>query len=82
MTAEERMAYFQGERKRVPAFREQKKEKNYDKIFLKVKFSIAVVVFVVFLSMDYTGYRIKGIGSEQIITEVTKDFTFLKELNL
>ena len=81
MTAEERLAYFQGERKRVPAYQEQK-NKNYHKILFKIKFFLAVVLFVLFLSMDYTGYKIKGIGSEQIINEITKDFTFLHNLNL
>lgn len=82
MTAEERLAYFQGEKRRTPVYREQKKEKKFDKILLRFKFFIAVLLFVVFLSLDYTGYEIKGIGSEQIIKEVTKDFSFLKEWNL
>lgn len=82
MTAEERMAYFQGERKRTPAFKSEKKEKNFDRIFFKIRFFIAVVLFVVFLSLDYTDYEYKGISSERIMEEVTRDFEFIKELNL
>lgn len=82
MTAEERLAYFQGEKKRTPAYSMVKKEKNFDKILLKIKFLTAILLFIVFLSLDYTGYKIKGIGSEEILNEVTKDFDFLKELNL
>ena len=82
MTAEERLAYFQGEKRRTPAYREQKKEKNHDKIFLKIKFMIAVILFVLFLSMDYTGYKIHGIGSEKMIEMVGQDFKFLQDLNL
>ena len=82
MTAEERLAYFQGEKRRTPVYREQKKEKNFHKILLRFKFFIAVLLFVVFLSLDYTGYEVKGIGSERIIEEVTKDFSFLKDWNL
>ena len=68
MTAEERMAYFQGEKQR------NQKEKNYNLIFLKLRFFCAVVLFVLFLSLDYTGYEIQGIGSESIISEVITDF--------
>ena len=82
MTAEERLAYFQGERKRTPAFREQKKEKSYDKVFFKIKFFIALVLFVLFLSMDYTGYDIKGIGSGEIIEMVSNDLSFFADFNL
>ena len=82
MTAEERLAYFQGEKKRTPVYREEKKERNFDKIIFKFKFFVAVLLFVVFLSLDYTGYDIKGIDSERIIQEVTKDFKFLNEWNL
>ncbi len=74
MTAEERMAYFQGGKRRSPVYQTGKNEKNIDVILFKVKFFIAVILFIIFLSLDYTGYKIKGIGSEEIIQEVTKDF--------
>ena len=41
---------------------------------IRDRFIIAVLLFIVFLSLDYTGYKIKGIGSEDIIKEVTTDF--------
>ena len=78
MTAEERMAYFQGEKRRSSYYQNAPKENHTDVIFLKLKFFIAVVLFVIFLSMDYTGYKIEGIGSEEIIQEVTKNFVFPK----
>ena len=34
---------------------------------------IALVIFVVFLSLDYTGYKIHGIGSQEIIQQVITD---------
>lgn len=78
MTAEERMAYFQGEKRRTSSYQNVSKEKNTNVIFLKLKFFIAVVLFIIFLSLDYTGYKIEGIGSEEILQEVTKDFEFPK----
>ena len=80
MTAEERLAYFQGEKRRNPVYQTGKKEKNIDVVLLKVKFFIAVILFIIFLSLDYTGYKIKGVGSEEIIQEVTKDFELSKEV--
>lgn len=74
MTAEERLAYFQGEKRRTANVQNSRKETNLDVIFLKIKFFIAVALFVAFLSLDYTGYRIKGIGSEKIVQEVITDF--------
>ena len=82
MTAEERLAYFQGEKRRSVNYPEQKRERNFDKLIFKLKFIVAIILLVGFLSMDYIGYQVKGIDSEKIINEVTKDFTFLKELNL
>lgn len=73
MTAEERMAYFQGEKRRTTDYHAQKKENNKDLLFLKIKFFIAVVLFIVFLSLDYTGYKINGVGSEEIIKMVTEN---------
>ena len=78
MTAEERMAYFQGEKSRSTSYGTGKKEKNSAAIWFKVKFFAAVVLFIAFLSMDYTGYEIKGIGSEYIIQEVITDFDLAK----
>ena len=78
MTAEERMAYFQGEKRRSNVYNARPKEKNWDLIFLKIKFFIAVTLFIMFLSIDYAGYKIHGIGSEEIIQEVTKDFELPK----
>ena len=37
-------------------------------------FFIAVILFVVFLSLDYTGYKIQGVGSSEIIHGVITDF--------
>lgn len=74
MTAEERMAYFQGEKRRNTVYNVKTKEKHWDLIFMKMKFFIAVALFILFLSLDYTGYKIHGIGSEEIIQEVTSDF--------
>jgi hypothetical protein len=37
-----------------------------------------MVLFICFLSLDYTGYEIKGIGSERIIQEVIMDFDLVK----
>ncbi len=74
MTAEERLAYFQGEKRRNTSYQNIKNEKNIDRFFLKIRFLIAVVLFVGFLSLDYTGYQIKGIGSEKIIYEIVTDF--------
>lgn len=74
MTAEERMAYFQGEKRRNAAILEQKQEKNRDLFFFKFRFMIALILFILFLSLDYTGYEIQGIGSREIIQEVEKDF--------
>ena len=74
MTAEERMAYFQGEKRRSNIYQENRSERNPEKLFLKIRFFIAVILFVLFLSLDYTGYKIQGIGSERIIHEVITDF--------
>ena len=82
MTAEERMAYFQGEKRRSTVYHVKTKEKNWDLIFLKIKFFIAVTLFIIFLSLDYTGYKIHGIGSTEIIQEVTKDFQIEDILSL
>ena len=82
MTAEERLAYFQGEKRRNTSYDSGKSEKNMDIILFKIKFVIAVGIFVVFLSLDYTEYKIKGIGSEEIIDMVVTDFdtTYIKKL--
>lgn len=74
MTAEERLAYFQGEKRRSTVYQEGKNERNVDMIFVKIKFFISVILFITFLSLDYTGYKIQGIGSERIIQEVITDF--------
>lgn len=73
MTAEERLAYFQGDKRRNNIYRMNKNERNPEMIFLKIRFFVAVILFVGFLSLDYTGYKIKDIGSEEIIHEVTRD---------
>ena len=78
MTAEERMAYFQGEKRRQSIYQTPVQEKNTGVIFFKIKFFAAVVLFVVFLSLDYTGYQIKGIGSKEIVKEVTTDLDISK----
>ena len=80
MTAEERMAYFQGEKRRNSTYQSGKNETIPELTFLKIKFFIAVILFILFLSLDYTGYKVHGIGSEEIIQQVTTDFEFLQEL--
>ena len=84
MTAEERMAYFQGEKRREGFNGNGMKEKNFSHILSKLKFMAAVLLFVAFLSLDYTGYEIEGIGSERILREVISDFdlSILKQLDL
>lgn len=74
MTAEERLAYFQGEKRRSTVHETGKSEKKIDIILFKVKFFIAVIFFVAFLTLDYTGYEIYGITSERIVQEVCSDF--------
>lgn len=74
MTAEERMAYFQGTKRRSNPYPVKQSGKNRELIFLKIRFFIAVCIFVLFLSLDYTGYKIQGIGASEVIREVTKDF--------
>ena len=78
MTAEERMAYFQGEKDRSTSYQMKKNEKNGTAIFLKLRFMIALIIFVMFLSMDYTGYKIQGIGSQEIVQQVVTDMDFSK----
>lgn len=78
MTAEERMAYFQGEKRRSNIYGNVKNEKNPAAIWFKIKFFIAVLLFIAFLSLDYTGYEIEGVGSERIIQEVISDFDLSK----
>ena len=39
---------------------------------------IALIIFVVFLSLDYTGYKIQGIGSQEIVQQVVTDMEFSK----
>lgn len=82
MTAEERMAYFQGEKRRNTVYQTGRKERNPELLFMKIKFFIAVMLFIVFLSLDYTGYKIKGIGSEEIVRSVTEDISLLETWNL
>lgn len=73
MTAEERMAYFQGEKRRNSPVSAVSKEKNRSLLFFKLKFFIAMILLIAFLSLDYTGYQIQGIGSNEIIKQVTSD---------
>ena len=82
MTAEERLAYFQGEKRRNVNYQTGMQEKNKDLILLKIKFFIAVVLFVAFLSLDYTGYEIRGVDSDRIVREMTTDapITLLEQL--
>lgn len=82
MTAEERMAYFQGEKRRVSAAVPGKNEKNVMGTMIKIKFFIAVVLFITFLSMDYTGTKIYGIGSNEIVEEFTTDWKYIEKFTL
>ena len=82
MTAEERLAYFQGEKRRENLHLNKKQEKNTAVTFLKIKFFITVILFIIFLSMDYTGYKIKGIGSQEIVTMVTSHMDFPENIKL
>ncbi len=80
MTAEERLAYFQGNKRREPV--NQIARKNTVTTLFKIKFFIAVLLFIGFLSLDYTGYQFHGIGSERIIEEVIKDVEFSLDFDL
>ena len=82
MTAEERLAYFQGEKRRTVSYTAENGKTNRNFIALKLKFFIAVILFVLFLSLDYTGYQIRGIGSGELIQMVTTDFEFPEQLSL
>ncbi len=64
MTAEERMAYFRGEMKRTNSVQE-KKEGSREMMLFKLKFFICMILFVLFLSLDYTGYQIQTVGGEK-----------------
>lgn len=74
MTAEERMAYFQGEKRRSD-IAEGQKEKSRGALLFKLRFFTAVLIFIVFLSFDYTGFKVRGIGSERIVQEVITDLS-------
>ena len=82
MTAEERLAYFQGEKKRVSAEFPVKSEKNIMGTMVKIKFVIAVILFITFLSLDYTGIQIYGIGSNEIVEEMITDWSYLEKFTL
>ena len=82
MTAEERLAYFQGEKRRDTLQPTKKQEKNSKIIFLKIKLFLAVILFILFLSMDYTGCKIKGIGSHEIVILVTSHMDFPENIKL
>ena len=82
MTAEERLAYFQGEKRRVSAVIPAKNEKNVMGTMVKIKFIIAVILFIIFLSMDYTGAKFYGIGSTEIVEEFTTDWEYLEKFTL
>ena len=71
MTAEERLAYFQGEKRRETVNFTKNKGKASAYTFFKIKFFITVILLIIFLSLDYTGYKIKEIGSQEIVTMVT-----------
>ena len=90
MTAEERRAYAYAHRNGKPIpYRNIKTVSAKEKVkteykLLSWKFLIAMILFVAFLSLDYTGYRIHGIGSSEIIGEVMRNseisFEFYKNL--
>lgn len=82
MTAEERLAYFQGEKRRVSAAVPVKNEQNVMRTMVKIRFIITVVLFIIFLSMDYTGTKIYGIGSKEIVEEMTTDWDYLEKFTL
>ena len=79
MTAEERMAYFYGEKRRNDVNPKNNPEKPISTVWFKIRFIIAIILFIAFLSLDYTGYQIKGIGSEEIVREVVNDTNILQE---
>ena len=81
MTAEERMAYFQGEKHRSTVHEYGKSERKIDTILFRVKFFIAVILFITFLTLDYTGYEVYAIGSERIVQEVCADIDLVAEFN-
>ena len=82
MTAEERLAYFQGEKRRETVNASKKQGKSASFQFLKIKFFITVILMILFLSLDYTGYKIKGIGSQEIVKMVTSHTELLDQIEL
>ena len=72
MTAEERLAYFQGEKRRNSSF-SKSNDRNWNLILFKIKFFLSVLLFIIFLSLDYTGYKINDIGSIEIVEMVTQN---------
>lgn len=72
MTAEERLAYFQGEKRRNSSL-SKSNDRNWNLIWFKIKFFLSVLLFIMFLSLDYTGYKINDIGSIEIVEMVTQN---------
>lgn len=72
MTAEERLAYFQGEKRRNSSF-SKSNARNWNLILFKIKFFLSVLLFIMFLSLDYTGIKINDIGSIEIVEMVTQN---------
>lgn len=50
-------------------------ERNENLLILKIKFFICAVLFVLFLSLDYTGTDVSGITADDIVSAVTADFS-------
>ena len=82
MTAEERLAYFQGEKRREAVNVTKNKGKSSSYNFLKIKFFITAILLIIFLSLDYTGYKIKGIGSQEIVKMVTSHTELSDQIEL
>ena len=73
MTSEERMKYFQGQRRTGLVQPTKDVRISSRKTAFQSKLSIVILLMILFLSLDYTGYRIKGIGSNEVVRAVTSN---------
>jgi hypothetical protein len=73
MTSEERMAYYMNQRS---GKREKISYKQTNTGAKRIRISLTLLLMIVFLSLDYSGCKIGGIGSEEIIQFVITDFSF------
>lgn len=79
MTAEERMAYFYGEKRRGKENIKKVASSN-EKKSMRVRFFVCMLLFVFFLALDYGDYKIKEIGSREIMKTVREDISGTEKL--